>query len=160
MGKVKQEILQYLKKNRFCVLCTFSSKDLRATPVRYWSDDLKINIFSEKFTAKFKLLEKNPKVSLGIYTARRPLKGLQLWGKAEVITYGDPRHETHLPSQVKKNPRLKGMRKILHLIQITPNKIVMLDQSRQGTPFLQWEIDKDGKEREQEIKTLRGASKL
>ncbi len=160
MGKVKQEIVQYLKKNRFCVLCTCSNNDPRATPVRYWNDDLKIIVFSEKFTAKFKLLEKNPNVSLGIYTARRPLKGLQLWGKAEVITHEDPRHESYLPAQVKKNPKMKAARKVLNLIQIIPNKIVMLDQSRKGNHFLCWELNKYLKEKEQEIKSLRKVSKL
>jgi len=160
MGKVKKEIEQYLKKNLFCVLGTFSKDNLRVTPVRYWCDDLKILIFSEKYTAKFKLLKKNPKVSLGIYTASRPTKGLQLWGRAEVITHEDPRHDTYLPPQVKKNPKMKAVRKVLNLIQITPNKIVMLDQARKINPFLLWELDNNGKEKEREIKTLRGASQL
>lgn len=160
MGKVKQEISQYLKKNSLCILCTGTNNDIRATPVRYWSDDLKIIIFSEKYTAKFKLLEKNSRVSLGIYSMRRPPKGLQLWGKAEVITHQDPRHEAYLPSQVKKNPKMKAARKVLNLIQITPSKIVLLDQSRKDNNFLVWEQDKKGKEKEQEVKTLRGASKL
>ena len=145
MGKVKQEIAHYLKKNRFCVLCTSSNDAPRATPVRYWADDLKIRIFSEKYTAKFKALKKNPLVSLGIYTARRPLKGLQLWGTAEVITHADPRHNIYLPPQVKKNPRMQTAKKILYLILITPYKIVLLDQNRKEHPYLLWECNKKGR---------------
>ena len=160
MGNVKQEIVNYLKKNRYCVLCTCSENSPRATPVRYWSDDVKIIIYSEKYTAKFKLLEKNSNVSLAIYSTRSPLKGLQLWGKAEVINSGDERHDMYLPPQIKKNPKLQGVKKVLDLIQITPNKIVMLDQSKKGNCFLLWESDKMGKGKEKEIKTLRGASKV
>ncbi len=160
MGKVKQEIAQYLKKNNYCVLSTCRKDVPRATPIRYWSDGLKIIVFSEKYTAKFNFLKKNTRVSLGIYSARRPLRGLQLWGKAEVITHKDPRHDNYLPAQVKKNPRMKAAGKILNLIQIVPHKIVMLDQARKGNHFLCWESDKAGKEKEKEMKSLRAVSKL
>ena len=155
MGKVKQEIAAFLKKNHFCVLCTCSKDASRATPVRYWCDDLKIIIYSEKYTSKFKFLKKNSKVSVALYNSRAPIKGLQLWGSAEIVTRGDPRHETYLPPQVKKNPKMQAAREILDLIQIIPHKIVMLDQSRKGRPYLVWELDKRGQEKEQEIKTLR-----
>ena len=160
MGNVKQEIVTYLKKNRYCVLCTSSNNSPRATPVRYWNDDTKIIIYSEKYTAKFKVLEKNSNVSLAVFSSRRPLRSLQLWGKAEIIKYGDERHAKYLPPQVKKNPKLQGVKKVLDLIEIIPTKIVMLDQSREGKCFLVWELDKKGKVKEHEVKTLRGASKL
>ena len=160
MGKIKEEIAQFLKDNRLCVLCTCRGNESRATPVTYWSDGLMVNIFSEKFTAKFNFLEKNPKVSIGICTSHQPDRGLQLWGRAEVITHDDPRHEEHLPPQVKKDPKLKKMRKMVKLIQVTPYKILVVDQTRKGKHFLKWEKEKTGKESEQEIKTLRGASRL
>ncbi len=53
MGKVKDEISQYLKQNQFCVLCTCSNDESRATPVRYQSYGLTVNILSEKYSAKF-----------------------------------------------------------------------------------------------------------
>ncbi|MBM4129301.1 MAG: pyridoxamine 5'-phosphate oxidase family protein [Nitrospira sp.] len=160
MGKIKEEIAQFLKENRLCVLCTCRDNESRATPVTYWSDGLTINIFSEKFTAKFQFLEKNPKVSIGIYTTRQPDRGLQLWGRAEVITHDDPRHEKHLPQQVKKDPKLRKMKKMVKLIQVTPYKILVVDQTRKGRHFLKWEVDETGKESEKEIKTLRAASQL
>jgi general stress protein 26 len=160
MGKVRQEIARYLKKNRLCVLCTCKKDEPRAAPVGYRSDGLTVNIFSEKFTAKFEFLKKNPKVAIGIYTKARPDRGLQLWGKAEVITCKDPRHDACLPPRVKKNPKLSKLKKMVHLIRVTPSKIVLIDATRKGNHFLLWEIDKNGKESEKEIKTLRGASKL
>jgi nitroimidazol reductase NimA-like FMN-containing flavoprotein (pyridoxamine 5'-phosphate oxidase superfamily) len=160
MGKIKEEIAQFLKDNRLCVLCTCGGNESRATPVTYWSDGLMVNIFSEKFTAKFNFLEKNPKVSIGIYTSHQPDRGLQLWGRAEVITHEDSRHEKYLPDQVKKNPKLVKLRKMVKLIQVTPYKILVVDQARKGKVFLKWEKEKTGKESEQEIKTLRAASRL
>ena len=160
MGKVKVDIVKYLKKNSLCVLCTCNKDEPRASPVSYRSDGLTINIFSEIFTYKYKILKKNRKVSIGIYTSSHPDKGLQLWGKAEVITHEDPRHDKCLPPQVKKNPKYKSLRKIVHLIQITPYKILMIDTARKGNHFLKWEIDKTGKEIEKEIKTFRGATKV
>jgi len=82
MGSIKQEIERYLKKNRFGVLCVCSNNDPRATPVRYRPDGVMLNIFSEKYTAKFKVLEKNPSVSLGIYSARAPRQGASAVGKS------------------------------------------------------------------------------
>jgi len=160
MGKVKEEIAQYLKKNNYCVLSTTRKDVPRATPVRYWNDGLKIIVLSEKYTAKFDYLKKNTNVSLGIYSARRPVRGLQLWGKAEVITHKDPRHNAYLPARIKKNPRMKTASKILNVIQIVPHKIVMLDQSRKGNHFLCWERDTQGNEKEKEMKSLRAVSKL
>ncbi len=160
MGKIKKEIIAYLKENAFGVLCSCARNDPRATPVRYWNDDLIINIFSEKYTAKFKILEKNQNVSFAVYSAKPPAKGLQLWGRARVFTCKDPRHDACLPPQVKNSPKIEAIKKTLHLIQVTPHKIVMLDQSRKSNKYFKWERGKDGKAREKEIKTLRGASKL
>lgn len=160
MGKVKEEINAYLKKNKFCVLCTCSGSTPRATPVRYWYDGRSVIVFSEKYTAKFKLLRKNRSVSLALYSARPPVRGLQLWGTAEVITHTDPRHDRYLPAMIKNNPKLQAAKKILHLILITPRKALMLDQSRAGYRYLLWETGRSGREKEQEIKNLRGASRL
>lgn len=107
MGDVTQQIGAFLKKNRFGVLCACTQEQPRATPVRYWSAGLTINVFSEKYTAKFHVLKKNRRVAFGIYNSR-PVRGLQLWGKAEVITCEDPRHAACLPGQIKKNPRMRA----------------------------------------------------
>ena len=87
MGTIKKEMEKYLKSRKYCVLCTCSGDDLRATPVTYEvGDDLKIIIYSENYSRKFDLLKKNKKVALGLHNNRAPYRGLQLWGNAEVIT--------------------------------------------------------------------------
>ncbi|MCP4716447.1 MAG: pyridoxamine 5'-phosphate oxidase family protein [Deltaproteobacteria bacterium] len=159
MGKVKDEIITYLKKNKYCVLCTCSKDASRATPVRCWNDGVTIVIYSEKYTAKFKNLKKNRQVSIAMHGSRPPLKGLQLWGEARVLSQGDPQHEQYLPAQVKKNPKIReAAGKVLDLILVKPRKIVMLDQSRKGPHYLVWEADKRGREKEREVKTLREVS--
>jgi hypothetical protein len=160
MGKVKNEIVTYLKQNQFCVLCTCSQDNPRATPVRYNSDDLTIHILSEKHSAKFIVLKKNQHISLGIYNDDAPMRGLQLWGEAKILSHGDPGYDAGLPPEMKDNPKMQDAMKVLNLIKVTPSKIVLLDQSRDGAPYLLWELDKGGNEQEREIKKVGEVSKL
>jgi len=161
MGKIKKEIEKYLKKHKHCVLCTCSGDDSRATPVRYEvGDELQIIIYSENYTKKFKLLKKNKKVTLALYNQRMPYKGLQLWGTAEIVTPDDPRHFECLPIRAKKSEKMLEACKVLNLILITPGRIVMLDQLRQGGRYTLWEKNKKGKETEREVKTAREMSML
>lgn len=155
MGGIREEIETCLKKNKYCVLCTCSQDEPRATPVMYQADGLNVMVYSENFTAKFKYLKKNPRVALSFHTTRKPLKGLQLWGRAEVITHKDPRHEAHLPRQAKNNPKLKEACKVLNLVMITPTKIVMFDQARKGAHYLLWKKALGKREIEREIKSVR-----
>jgi len=103
MGHVKEQIARYLKKNRYCVLCTCAGDESRATPVRYQADDLNIIIYSEQFTRKFSYLKKNRSVTIALHSTRRPIQGLQLWGTAEVITHSDPRHAAYLFPEAKRS---------------------------------------------------------
>ena len=89
-----------------------------------------------------------------------PARGLQLWGKAEIIPHRDPRHAAALPAMIRRHPKIETIKKVLNLIQIIPYKIVLLDRARQGGTYLLWEVDKKGKEKEREIKNLRSASTL
>ncbi|MCX5894572.1 MAG: pyridoxamine 5'-phosphate oxidase family protein [Proteobacteria bacterium] len=161
MGSVREEIIRYLKGNKYCVLCTCSKDDPRATPVRYAADDLKIIMYSEQFTKKFNYLKKNPNVALALHNTAAPIRGLQLWGTAEVITHRDPRHSAYLFPEAKRSPKLQEACTVLNLILITPRRIVMLDQSPQkGYRYLVWEKSKSGREKEREVKTIRELSKL
>jgi uncharacterized protein YhbP (UPF0306 family) len=161
MGSVREEIIGYLQQNKYCVLCTCSKDDPRATPVRYAIDDLRIIIYSEQFTKKFKYLRKNPNVALALHSTSSPIKGLQLWGTAEIITHRDPRHAAYLFPEAKRSAKLQEACKVLNLILVTPRRIVMLDQSpKKGYRYLVWEKSKSGREKEQEVKTIRELSKL
>jgi len=159
--KVRDEITKYLKKNHYCVLCTCAGNDPRATPVRYRTDGLTIVIYSESFTRKFEYLKKNRNVAIALHSTRAPIKGLQLWGTAEVVTSSDPRHAAYLFPEAKKSAKLMEACKVLNLILVTPHRIVMLDQVPQrGYRYYVWERDKKGRETEREVKTIRELSRL
>ena len=161
MGTSKEKILGYLGENQYCVLCTGAGDDVRATPVRYSTDGMNIVIYSEKFTRKFAYLKKNPHVALALHSASHPLKGLQIWGAAEVVTAGDSRHADYLFAEAKKSEKLREACKVLNLILIAPCRMVLLEQlPEKGYWYYVWEKDKRGREKEQEIKTVRELSNL
>jgi uncharacterized protein YhbP (UPF0306 family) len=161
MGNVRDEITRYLKKNRYCVLCTCAGNAPRATPVRYQTDDLTIIIYSERFTKKFSYLKKNRTVAIALHSSRSPIKGLQLWGTAEVVTHRDPRHAAYLFPEAKRSTKLQEACKVLNLILVAPQRIVMLDQvPGRGYRYYVWERDKRGRETEREVKTIRELSRL
>ncbi len=161
MGISKKKILQYLCENQYCVLCTGSGDELRATPVRYATDGMNILIYSEKFTRKFSYLKKNPTVALALNSTGHPLMGLQIWGSAEIITARDPRHTEHLFAEAKNNDKLREACKVLNLILVVPRRMVLLEQvPKKGYWYYVWEQDRRGREKEQKIKTIRELSKL
>ncbi len=161
MGASKEKILRYLGENQYCVLCTGTGDDVRATPVRYATDGMNIVIYSEKFTRKFACLKKNPNVALALHSTSHPLKGLQIWGRAEVVPAGDARHADYLFAEAKKSEKLREACKVLNLILVAPRRMVLLEQVPQkGYWYYVWEQDKRGREKEQEIQTIRELSSL
>ena len=161
MGEIKKEIEKYLKKHKYCVLCTCSNDDPRATSVRYEVGvDLTVMIYSENYTKKFKLLKKNKKVALALHNQSMPYKGLQLWGTAEIVTPDDPRHFEYLPKRAKKSEKMREACKVLNLILVKPERIVMLSQLSSLGRYLLWTKDTRGKEKESAVKTALEMSKL
>jgi len=89
--QLEKEIVQFLSKHKICTLATCSDDMPRSTPVRYLNRGMTIYVFAEG-GGKFKNLKKNPNISVSLYGAYRgflSVKGLQLWGKAEVIYQKD-----------------------------------------------------------------------
>jgi nitroimidazol reductase NimA-like FMN-containing flavoprotein (pyridoxamine 5'-phosphate oxidase superfamily) len=89
--ELEKEIIQFLSKHKICTLATCSENMPRSTPVRYMNRGMTIYVFAEG-GGKFKNLRKNPNISVSLYGAYRgflSVKGLQLWGKAEVIHQKD-----------------------------------------------------------------------
>jgi hypothetical protein len=161
MGAIKEKILRYLGDNQYCVLCTGAGDELRATPVRYAAEGLNIIIYSEKFTRKFAHLKKNTNVALALHSTGHPITGLQIWGTAEVITASDPRHAEYLFAEAKKNDKLREACKVLNLIYVASRRMVLLEQlPGKGYWYSIWEQDRRGREKEQEIKTIRELSNL
>ena len=85
--ELEKEIIQFITKHKICTLATCSDNMPRSTPVRYLNKGMTIYVFAEG-GGKFKNLKKNSQISLSLYGAYRgflSVKGLQLWGKAEII---------------------------------------------------------------------------
>jgi nitroimidazol reductase NimA-like FMN-containing flavoprotein (pyridoxamine 5'-phosphate oxidase superfamily) len=85
--ELEKEIIQFIRKHKLCTLATCSGDMPRSTPVRYMSRGLTIYIFAEG-GGKMVNLRKNPNISLSLYGAYRgfkSVKGLQMWGTAEII---------------------------------------------------------------------------
>lgn len=60
-----------------------------------------------------------------------------------------------------KNEKLREACKILNLILVVPRRMVLLEQvPEKGYWYYVWEQDKRGREKEQEIKTVRELSSL
>ena len=89
--ELKKKIIEFLEENRICTLATCSNNIPRSTPVRYRSKDLTIYILTEG-GMKVKNIKENPSVSVslcGCYSGFQSVRGLQIWGKAEIINSED-----------------------------------------------------------------------
>ena len=89
--ELEEEIVHFITTHKICTLATCSGNMPRSTPVRYLNRGMTIYVFAEG-GGKFTNLKKNPNISLSLYGAYRgflSVKGLQLWGKAEIIYQKD-----------------------------------------------------------------------
>jgi nitroimidazol reductase NimA-like FMN-containing flavoprotein (pyridoxamine 5'-phosphate oxidase superfamily) len=89
--ELKKQIIQFIRKHKICTLATCSGNIPRSTPVRYMSRGMTIYVFAEG-GGKMANLRKNPNISLSIYGAYRgfkSVKGLQMWGAAEIFYQKD-----------------------------------------------------------------------
>jgi nitroimidazol reductase NimA-like FMN-containing flavoprotein (pyridoxamine 5'-phosphate oxidase superfamily) len=89
--ELKKKIIDFLDEHVICTLATCSENVPRSTPVRYRNRGLTIYVLAEG-GMKVKNIRENPRVSVslyGHYTGFQSVRGLQLWGKAEVLTAED-----------------------------------------------------------------------
>ena len=97
--ELKKKIEQFLYRNRICALSTCYNNSPRSTPVRYRNKGLSIYIVTEG-GGKIRNIIKNPSVSVslfGEYSGFQSVKGLQVWGKAEIIAPNNKKAHTEWP---------------------------------------------------------------
>ena len=133
--ELKEKIKTFLKNHRICTLATCSQGIPRSTPVRYRSKDFIIYIFTEG-GGKVKNILDNPNVSVslyGNYSGFQSVAGLQLWGKAEIITPGDGKRYEEAKKIIRMEERadlkkidLQGM-KPMDVIKIKVKRARYLD---------------------------------
>jgi nitroimidazol reductase NimA-like FMN-containing flavoprotein (pyridoxamine 5'-phosphate oxidase superfamily) len=135
-ARLKAEIKRFLCNHRICTLATCSADGMpRSTPVRYRSKDFTIYIFSEGGGKVQNILE-NPHVSVSLYGAYagfESVRGLQLWGTAEIIPPADKRRWEAAHRIIRMEERadlkkidLKGL-KPMDVIKITVKRARYLD---------------------------------
>lgn len=134
--ELKKKIEQFLGRNRICALSTCYNNSPRSTPVRYRSKGLTIYIVTEG-GGKIKNIMKNHSVSVslfGDYSGFQSVKGLQIWGEAEIIAPN--KKESHAEAlkvlQLKERDDLKkidmeDVRKDMYIIKIDTKKARYLD---------------------------------
>ena len=118
--QLRKTIISFLAENCICTLATCSNNVPRSTPVRYRSQDLTIYILAEG-GMKIKNMRENPLVSVSIYgnySGFQSVKGLQMWGEAEIINPedGDSYLEANRIINLEGRKDLKnlGIEKIKH----------------------------------------------
>ena len=149
-NELEKEIIDYLTKKHPCSLAT-CGKDCvpRTSVVDYVNDGLTIYIFSEG-GKKFKNIEGNNKVSIGIGTSTqtiRSVRGVNIEGIAEVFTEDTKEFsyamklfkplfedfEQQIAGPIEFPP---GM---MRIIRITPNKMVYYHYNK-GIANACWEV--------------------
>ncbi|MFX0028213.1 MAG: pyridoxamine 5'-phosphate oxidase family protein [Candidatus Hermodarchaeota archaeon] len=123
--ELKREIREYLNKRKVLVLCTCSDNIPRATPMDFYMEENSFNIYVGPAPGrKVKNIEKNPNISIGIYTplSEGKIQGMQITasGRERLIFLreGDDEFE-------KAQKIVRGKRKLL--LKIIPEKIELLD---------------------------------
>jgi nitroimidazol reductase NimA-like FMN-containing flavoprotein (pyridoxamine 5'-phosphate oxidase superfamily) len=134
--ELKKKIEQFLDNNRICALSTCYNDIPRSTPVRYKNNGLTIYIVTEG-GGKIRNIMKNPSISVslfGDYSGFQSVKGLQIWGKAEIIAPN--KKESHAEAlkvlQLKERDDLKeidinDVRQDMYIIKIDTQKARYLD---------------------------------
>ena len=105
--ELKKEIIRFLSENKICTIATCTNNIPRSTPVRYRSKDMTIYVYTEG-GVKIKNILENPNVSLslyGDYSGFESVKGLQLWGRAEIIKPEDGEKYAQAKSIIKSEER-------------------------------------------------------
>ncbi|KPJ61907.1 MAG: hypothetical protein AMJ42_00635 [Deltaproteobacteria bacterium DG_8] len=151
--ELEKEIVDYLSKRQVCSLATCGKDGApRISMVNYINEGLTLYIFSEG-GRKFKNLKENNKVAIGIaehYKAFDALRGVNIWGIAEVFTEEDKEfaHGMELFRPIFKNFEKqigisiefpKGM---LRIIRVIPTKMIYY-HNKKGISNAHWEAKSD-----------------
>jgi len=123
--ELKKEIREFLDKRKVLVLCTCSDNIPRATSMDFYTEEDSFNIYLGPAPGrKVKNIEKNPIVSIGIYTplSEGKIQGMQITasGKERLVFLKEGDEEFEKAQKI-----VRGKRKLL--LKIIPEKIELLD---------------------------------
>jgi len=133
--KLEKEIVDYISKHRMCTVATARDNQPSASTVYYVNEGLDVFFESDPVTEKVKTIEVNPKVALTIDEDCEDwskIRGIQLYGKAEIVPKNRERRLTEL--FYDKFPAIKKLGGIPEhhiFIRVKPEKVYFLDYARE-----------------------------
>lgn len=117
---LKNDIEAFLKEHNMCTLCTGSMNVVIGTPIEYMYEDGNIYIITEG-GRKFINILKNDEVSVAIYNKYEgfdKLKGLQLKGKAKIISIDDTEYDSILKMKNLKPENVRNLNMIMNILRV------------------------------------------
>lgn len=117
---LKEDIEGFLKEHNMCTLCTGSIDMVIGTPIEYMYEEGNIYIITEG-GRKFINILRNPKVSVAVYnkySGFNKLKGLQLKGRAEIISPEAEEYSRVLALKKLNLENIKSLNMIMNVIRI------------------------------------------
>lgn len=142
--KLKKQLEDFLLSHNTCVLCTGHDGDVRATPIEYLYHNESFYFFSEGGEKAAHLLI-NSNVSIAVndsYKGFQKLAGLQVTGKAEIVTFGSIEYMDAATAKGLNYENIKKLPVMMNLIKVKPVQY----------EFLYSELSKEGYAVKQAIK--------
>jgi Predicted flavin-nucleotide-binding protein len=99
--RLDERILNLLSAQNMCVLATGGPDGPLATPVRYYHLDFTVMFTASAGSPKMRNIAADPRVSVGIFAplvGQASSRGVQLFGRARVLTACDTEHERYWPA--------------------------------------------------------------
>ncbi|MFA6036166.1 MAG: pyridoxamine 5'-phosphate oxidase family protein, partial [Candidatus Micrarchaeia archaeon] len=123
---LQEAIFRFLDTHSMCTLCTVDSDGApRASPMEFWTNRPYIYLMSLK-SRKLENIERDGRVSIAVYDQFEKdftrLRGVQIFGTAEVIPHGTKKYEKQFEHRgyfgiSSKDPRY------VNLVKITPKRM-------------------------------------
>jgi uncharacterized protein YhbP (UPF0306 family) len=141
---LEKHIIEFIRSQNICVLATCMHGVPRATAIEFYSKGTDIYLMLEKGRT-LSNIKSNPNVSVSIFSPYKgifSLKGLQISGKAKILSRDNPDYDDVINSYVKEKQeteqKLKEMLpswETMEIIKIKAIKIDLLDYSLQTQGF-------------------------
>jgi uncharacterized protein YhbP (UPF0306 family) len=129
--EIRREIGEYLERHNVGTIAVADGDNPGAHTVYYVSRGLRVCFETDQGSQKIAVLQANPKVSLAVdedYKDWRDIKGVQLFGKARVLSVG--KSDAWKEAYLRKFPQVRdygGIPSHHVFVEIIPEKVYFLD---------------------------------
>jgi hypothetical protein len=122
---------EMLVSHSTCTLCTGHANEVRATPIEYLYDNMRLYLFSEG-GEKFGHLLQNPRVSVAVsepYTSMQSLFGLQMTGTAAIIPLWSEEYLAVLAKKGLIKEKVRNLPVRMHMIRVTVDEVEVISST-------------------------------